>query len=143
VFHKILVPIDGSPNSYRGFQYAAELAERFGAEVTLIHVVENPSYAFAPEGGSVIPAEAFVNLEGFANELLQKRKKELAKKGVRADTLVRRGNPALEILNASKGFDLIVMGSKGMSRFKRLLMGSVSNMIVQSSDVPVLIVKPE
>ena len=49
----------------------------------------------------------------------------------------------MEILNASKGFDLIVMGSKGMSRFKRLLMGSVSNMIVQNSDVPVLIVKPE
>jgi nucleotide-binding universal stress UspA family protein len=105
-------------------------------------VVEDPSYAFAPDGGSVIPAEAFVNIEGFANDLLQKRKKELANKGVRADTLIKRGNPASMILKASKGFDLIVMGSKGMGTFKRLLLGSVSNTVVQSSKVPVLIVGP-
>lgn len=143
MFQKILVPIDGSPNSYRGLQYAVEVAKKFDAEITLIHVVEQPSYAFAPASGSVLPAEAFVELEGFAEELLQKSKRDLIEKGVRTNTLLKRGSPATEILRASKGFDLIVMGSQGLNRFKRLLLGSVSNSVVQSSDVPVLIVRPE
>jgi len=143
VFQKILVPIDGSPNSYRGLQYAVEIAKKFDAEITLIHIVEQPSYAFAPSGGSVIPAETFIEIEGFAEELLQERKGELTKQGVRTNTLLKKGNPAVEILRVSTGFDLIVMGSQGLSRFKRLLLGSVSNSIVQNSKVPVLIVRPE
>ncbi|MGD0396119.1 MAG: universal stress protein [Nitrososphaerales archaeon] len=140
---KILVPIDGSPNSYHGLQCAVELAKKLDVEITLIHVVEQPSYAFAPSGGSVIPAEAFVELEGFAEKLLQKRRKELTNEGVRTNTLLKRGSPADEILRASKGFDLIVIGAKGLSRFKRLLLGSVSNSVVQNSKVSVLIVRPE
>jgi nucleotide-binding universal stress UspA family protein len=143
VFQKILVPVDGSPNSYRGLQYAVEIAKKFDAEITLVHVVEQPSYAFAPSGGSVIPAETFVEIEGFAEELLQKRREELVKQGVRTNTLLKRGDPDAEILKASTGFDLIVMGSQGLSRFKRLLLGSVSNSVVQNSKIPVLIVRPE
>ncbi|MGP8124992.1 MAG: universal stress protein [Nitrososphaerales archaeon] len=143
VFQKILVPIDGSPNSYRGLQYAAEIAKKFDAEITLLHIVEQLSYAFAPSGGSVIPAETFIEIEGFAEELLQKRSGELIKQEVRTSTLLKKGNPAVEILRASTGFDLIVMGSQGLSRFKRLLLGSVSNSVVQNSKVPVLIVRPE
>jgi len=120
-----------------------ELAKKLDVEITLIHVVEQPSYAFAPSGGSVIPAEAFVELEGFAEKLLQKRRKELTNEGVRTNTLLKRGSPADEILRASKGFDLIVIGAKGLSRFKRLLLGSVSNSVVQNSKVSVLIVRPE
>jgi len=143
MFQKILVPIDGSPNSYHGLQYAVEIAKKFDAEITLIHVVEQPSYAFAPSGGSVIPAETFIEIEGFAEELLRERRDELIKREVRAKTLLKRGNPDVEILKASTGFDLIVMGSQGLSRFKRLLLGSVSNSVVQNSKVPVLIVRPE
>lgn len=141
-FQKILVPIDGSPNSYRGLQYAVEIARKFDAEITLIHVVEQPTYAFALGDANAIPAEAFVDLEGSAEMLLQERRDELIKEGVRAKTLLKRGNPAIEILTASTGFDLIVMGSNGLSRFKRLLLGSVSNGVVQNSKVPVMIVRP-
>jgi nucleotide-binding universal stress UspA family protein len=142
VFSKILVPIDGSPNSYRGLGYAIDVAKKYDAEVTLIHVMEEPLYVYGAMGGAVLPEEYFTNLKARAVELLAKRQKELMSKGVRTKTLLRRGNPSVQILRASRGFDLIVMGSKGLGRLRSLMLGSVSNSVVQQSKVPVLIVRP-
>jgi nucleotide-binding universal stress UspA family protein len=142
VFGRILVPIDGSPNSYKGLRYAIEIAKKFDAEITLIHVIEEPVYAYSDVAGGVVPARAFTELEEYADKLFAKRKKELAERGVRTNTLLKKGNPSYEILKASKGFDLIVMRSRGLGRFKRLFLGSVSNGVVQNSKVPVLIVRP-
>lgn len=143
MFRKILVPIDGSPNSYRGLQYAIDIAKTFHSEITLIHVVEEPLFFYAGMNAPIIPPKVFNDLEEYAQKLFLKRKKELNEKGVPTTTILRRGDPSVEILKASRGFDLIVMGSKGLSRFKSLLLGSVSNSVVQQSKVPVLIIKPE
>ncbi|MDG6904584.1 MAG: universal stress protein [Nitrososphaerota archaeon] len=51
MFKKILVPIDGSPNSYRGFEQAVDLAKKYGAAVKLLHVIEQPMYLYA--GGQI------------------------------------------------------------------------------------------
>ena len=143
VFTKILVPIDGSPNSYRGLKYATDIARKYGAEVCLIHVMEQPVYAYSAPGGIVLPAEYFTGMKGHAEALLARRKRELGSKGVKTTTMLRRGNASDQILRASSGFDLIVMGSRGLGRFKSLMLGSVSNSVVQRSKVPVLIVRPE
>jgi nucleotide-binding universal stress UspA family protein len=142
VFQRILVPVDGSPNSYRGLRYATELADKFGSQITLIHILEQPTYGYAPMS-TPIPGKYFADMERFAEELLQKRKKELVGKGLRTNALRRRGSPASEILKASKSFDLVVMGSRGLGRIPRLFLGSVSNTVVQNSKVPVLIVRPD
>ncbi len=120
-----------------------EIAKKFDAEITLIHVIEEPKYPYAPIYGTDTPDAVFTAVAESAQKLFRKRMKELKEKGVRANTLLKRGSPSDEILRASKGFDLIVMGSKGLGRFRRLLLGSVSNSVVQSSKVPVLIVRPE
>lgn len=140
---KVLVPIDGSPTSYRGLMCATSLAKKLGAEITLLHVVESPSYAFAPRGGSAIPPEAFARIEESADKLLQRRALELAEEGVKSQTLLKRGSPAKEILKASSGYDLIVMGRQGLSRLQRLMVGSVSNRVLEGSKIPVMIVEPE
>jgi len=142
VFAKILVPIDGSPSSYRGLRYAADIATKYGAEITLMHVVEQPIYAYSSPSGVMLPAEYFTGMREQAESLLAKRRKELMSKGVRVKTLLRRGSPAVQILKVSNGFDLVVMGSRGFGRFKSLVLGSVSNSVVQQSRVPVLIIRP-
>jgi nucleotide-binding universal stress UspA family protein len=143
MFKRILVPIDGSPDSYRGLRLAVDIAKEHESEITFIHVVERPVFFYAGMGNTIIPAEVYTGLEDHAKKLFSKRKKELTEKGVRTKTLLKRGDPAVQILKASRGFDLIVMGSRGLGRFKRYFLGSVSNSVVQQSKVPVLIVKPE
>ena len=143
VFKKILVPIDGSLNSYRGLGYATDLARKYGAEVCLIHVMEQPVYAYSAPSGILFPTEYFTGMKEHAEALLARRKRELVSKGVRTTTVLRSGSPSDQILKASKGFDLIVLGSRGLGRFKSLMLGSVSNTVVQRSTVPVLIVRPE
>lgn len=143
MFSKILVPIDGSPNSYRGLKYAIDVAKKYEAEITLIHVIEEPPYAYSAPSGIMLPAEYFTRIREHAVALLSKRKKELMSKGVRTKTIIRRGSPSVQILKASKGTDLIVMGSRGLGRLRSLMLGSVSNSVVQQSKVPVLIVRPE
>lgn len=85
-------------------------------------------------------------LDGSADEtsakILTDDKKEPKSKSVRTRTLLKRGSPSTEILKASKGFDLVVIGSRGFGRLRRLMLGSVSNSVVQQSKVPVLIVRP-
>ena len=69
---------------------------------------------------------------------------EIAKaRGVKAETMLVRGHPARAILDAAKakGTDLIVVGSRGLGGVKGLLLGSVSNAVVQNSKVPVMVVK--
>ena len=142
MFGKILVPIDGSANSYRGLQYAVNIAKEYGSAITLIHVVERPLFFYTGMGAPIIPAKVYNDLEDYAEKLFSKRKKELNDEGVPTTTMLRRGDPSVEILKASKGFDLIVMGSKGLGRFKSLLLGRVSKSVVQHSKIPVLIVRP-
>ncbi|MDG6902811.1 MAG: universal stress protein [Nitrososphaerota archaeon] len=143
MFRKILVPIDGSPDSFRGLRSAVGIAKKYDSEIALIHVVERSLFFYADSGMTMIPPDAYDNLEEYAEKLPQKRKRELGEKGIRTETLLKRGDPADQILKASKGFDLIVMGSRGLRRFQRLFLGSVSNSVVQQSRVPVLIVRPE
>jgi nucleotide-binding universal stress UspA family protein len=140
VFHKILVPIDGSPNSYRGLQYAIDIAKKYDAEVTLIHVIEPPSVVF-PE--VPIPQSYFTRMDEFTKGLFARRKQELESKGLKVKTLLVRGNATQQILKASKGFDLIVMGSKGYGTFRTFWLGSVASGVLNHSSVPVLVVRPE
>lgn len=142
MFAKILVPIDGSPTSYRGLRFAVDIAKKYEAEVTLMHVIEQPIYAYSSPSGIMLPADYFTGMKNQAEGLLAKRRKELKSKGVRVKTLLKRGSPSVQIVRASSGFDLVVMGSRGFGRFKSLVLGSVSNSVVQQSRVPVLLIRP-
>ena len=142
MFSKILVPIDGSPTSYRGLQCAVDVAKKYGAEITLMHVIEQPTYGFSGSVVPSIPEKVYADLERFSEELLAKRTRELTRMGVRTRTLVKRGNPSDEVLNVSRDFDLIVMGSRGVGGFKKLLLGSVSSKVAFEAPCTVTLVRP-
>lgn len=141
MFRRILVPIDGSPNSYRGLQHAVDIAKKYNAEITLIHVIETPAVVFETE--LPLPESYFSRMEANTRGLFAKREAELKSQGLKVKTILIKGNAIQEILRASKSFDLVVMGSKGYGGFRRFWLGSVASGVVNHCTVPVLIVRPE
>jgi nucleotide-binding universal stress UspA family protein len=143
LFTNILVAIDGSPNSYRGLEMAIDIAQKYEAKITLIHVVQRPTYWYASEGPILVDDDQESRELEEAKNLLLKRSEELKQKNVRLETLLVEGHPAEEILKASNGCDLIVIGSRGLGRFESLLLGSVASSVVSHAKKPVLVVRPE
>ena len=146
-FKKILVAVDGSTTADKGLDYAIDLAKKYESILTIMHVMNPPSIPYLIPGDAFnvpIPSttELKVILESEGNKMLLSRKKEAMKKDVEANTLLVFGDPAEEILNASKEYDLIVVGSRGYSRLQSLLLGSVSNKVCHYSKKPVLLIKP-
>ncbi len=135
---KILVPLDGSKNSFKGLNEAIYLARQCNATVTGLCVI--PLYT--------------INLGRLLTSLKQESEKEAKKFMLRAKTIsaqngivfyekILYGNEAWEITEFAsyKKFDLIVMSSRGMSAIKEAFLGSVTNMVVHRSKIPVLVVK--
>lgn len=141
MFSKILVPVDGSDNSFRALDAALLLSEKIGSEVTAIHVMEDIPVLH-------IQSEKLLRklIEDFKKEsqlILSKCSDRAAKKGLSLDTKLLQGNAGSTILDfcENKKFDVIVMGSRGMGKFKELVLGSVSSKVVHHSSCPVMIVR--
>ncbi len=141
MFSKILVPVDGSDNSHRALEAALLLSEKLGAKVTAIHVMED------------IPV-LHIQSEKLLRELLDAYKKEsqlilskcsdiATKKGLSISTKLLQGSPGSTIIDfcEKEKCDIIVMGSRGMGKFKELILGSVSSKVVHHSRCPVLVIR--
>ncbi len=141
MFTNILVPIDGSDNSYRALDAALLVSEKLGSDITVIHVMEE------------VPI-THIGSEKMLNELLEAYKKEnqdillkcseiANQKGLTIKTFLLQGNPASAILDYIKKekFDLVIMGSRGLGKFKELILGSVSSKIVHHSPCAVLLIR--
>jgi nucleotide-binding universal stress UspA family protein len=142
---RILVPVDFSPHSERALRYAARLAGWLGASVELVHVVDNPFASGAWTSEIYVPSlpQMLESLVADANKRLEALEKVVADQGVKVDTTVLEGQPALAIIDhASDGrFDLIVMGTHGRTGFSHAFMGSVAERVVRRAPCPVLTVR--
>lgn len=135
---KILVPLDGSDNSFRGLDVAIHMARESHATITGLYVV-----------GIVKPRtnEPITSLEklllDYAQKIMKKAKLRAAKKGILFFDSVSYGDDGQRIVDIAekKDFDLIVIGSRGMSAAKEIFLGSTSNYVLHKSKKPVLIVK--
>ena len=138
---KILVGIDGSEHSTRAIKFASEIARKFGSKITLAHVVVPPSYYYSSVENFWMPDEKIIDEEG--GKMLRNSLKKAETKGIDVKTVLLKGNAAEELSNLAndKLYDLVVVGSRGLSTFNRLLMGSVSDKVVRFSNCPVLVVK--
>ena len=139
MFDRILVPVDGSDYSFKAVKAAASIAEKYNSRVTLLYVVDvpvrNPHYS--PEM-SMIPERVIDDLEQEGKNILAKAAAEFKTKVI---DLVRVGHPAGEILNeAENGYDLIVIGSRGLGELKGFLLGSVSDRVSHHARCPVMII---
>ena len=140
MFSKILVGVDGSSYSDRALAFAIDLSKKYGASVTIIHVIASPLFAF--EGMVVAQPEKRLQEEG--KQILIKCKELARSMGVEVDTRLVTGHPAEEISRVAneEGYDLLVVGNRGLSRVKAFLLGSISERVTRFAKCPVLIVKP-
>ncbi len=133
---KILLGIDGSEGSYKAANYAADIAARAGATVTLMFVVSDQYTDRFNAKPTYTPKEEIMTGDRF-----NRAKAIMDEKKVTIDTVVEMGNPAQKILaQGERGYDLIVLGTRGLSAVREFMMGSVSSRVVQHSKVPVLVV---
>lgn len=147
---RILVPIDGSENAYRALSLAIDIATKYGAELLVIHVVQlDPNLAaFGVYGISI--AEDIVKMRDAAKREItpwfEKIKKEADASYVkmRSDIIVEYPLTLVGEISdyAEKNHvDLIVMGSRGRTGFKKLLLGSIASSVVTYAHCPVLVIK--
>lgn len=139
---KIMVPVDFSETSTRALPYAAALAEKFRAEVLLIHVIEPiPAYG----GFDYLPSTVIENQasEQAAEELLLRAQREAFPEKICTEVLVRSGSPFHEITRTAtrENVDLIVLTTHGLTGLKHVLMGSTAERIVRHAECPVLVVR--
>ena len=133
----ILICVDGSSNSNRATTFAANIAKKFDAKATLLFVVA-PSDHDMLAGKSTSMAE---EKRGFGEDRLKKAESILADAGVKYDHDIEFGHAAEKILLVSeRGYDLIVLGTRGLSAVRGFMMGSVSSQVSQHSKVPVVVV---
>jgi nucleotide-binding universal stress UspA family protein len=135
-FKRILVGVDGSDNSLRAVGIAAEIASLFRSEIMLLHVLQPSESAYYTGMPTTEEAE-----RAKGEERLYRAKAVCEEAGLVPELKVMLGNPAEAILDlAEDGYDLVVVGTRGMSALARFLMGSVSTRVVQFSNVPVMVV---
>lgn len=139
---KILMATDGSEHSEKTLDEAIKMAGSLGAEVTVITIMEDPP-SLAYMVPSELMAKAKESHEKSSRDILAKAENKLRQKGIAATTLLRSGHPADVICKvADEGkYDMIVIGSRGLSGITELLLGSVSNRVVHCAKTSVYIVK--
>jgi len=142
---RILVPVDGSDYCKKALDFAINLVKMYSAEMWLIHVA--PISATLLTGIGDAETEEYSNvddlLEKSGQEILNICLGEAKKQGVKAQTTLLRGHPGIKIVQYAKneGFNLIVLGSRGLSGLSRFLLGSVSDYVSDNAECPVFIVK--
>jgi nucleotide-binding universal stress UspA family protein len=135
---KILVPLDGSSNSFRGLDVAIQMARQCHATLTGLYVAE-----IVKPGISEPVSSLEKILLKHAQKIMKKAKLKAAKKGILFFDRVSYGDEEKRIVDVAekKNFDLIVIGSRGMGAAKEFFFGSTSNYVMHKSNKPVLIVK--
>lgn len=147
MFKKILVAVDGSEYAKRAEEYAIKLAKDEDGEITAI-TVGDISYIAVPAGidGTTMPqmtiAEAIENEKKNMEKILNEFKQTAEEENIKVNTIAKIGKPTTEIIEESeKGYDVIVIGSRGLTGIKRFFLGSVAEYVVRHSKIPVLVVK--
>ena len=138
---KILVPLDGSPESEKAFTFGLDLAEKYDARLVLAHVVDMNEKMTALDQVTMsgyVPSEILD--EGYR---LLSRSARKVPPHIRLDTMVRIGAPPQTLLSMAEdtGADLIVMGSRGLGAVRSIVMGSGSQYILHHARAMVTIVK--
>jgi nucleotide-binding universal stress UspA family protein len=139
---EILVPVDGSDTACRAARFAAELAQRMGAKVTLLHAYDAPTVAQL--GLHNLPKPQLeAALQHVARGSFDRALGAIGEIQVPVEERVVVGHPATEILAHihSQRPDLIVMGSRGLSPLRGRWLGSVSQAVLRMAEVPVTIVR--
>lgn len=153
MFSKVLVPIDGSEHSFKALEVAIEVAKRFGSKLTLLYVSSSSTIPLiAPEtpfiaSTPIANPSAFLSLREVesktAEELLNRAEGLARERGVEVEKARREGHAVREIVRVVKegGYELVVIGAKGTSGVRELLLGSVAEGVLRHAPCSVLVVR--
>lgn len=139
MYSSILVPTDGSEGAEVALEHAESLAESYGAEIHLLFVAD----VRTQNTGNMAP-NMIGELQETGEEAVESMKEKL-NKGIDVKTEVETGIPHREINEyvEEKDVDMIAMGTHGRTGLGRVLLGSVTEKVVRTSEVPVLTVGRE
>jgi nucleotide-binding universal stress UspA family protein len=142
---RILAPTDFSPSSDAALDYATMLAQRLGASLHVLHVIEEPDVAGG--WGSEIFVSELPRMREVAQQDAERRLRAIAaaneQSRLEMSTEIADGRAARTIVDIARRrqIDLIVMGTHGRSGFVRLLLGSVTEKVLRTASCPVLAVR--
>ena len=145
---RVLVAVDGSEYAKKAINAAVTLCKAVDAEMIAFHAIPVPRYSFTAESGGMYPfplTQYFASARKEAQGLVDDAVAIAKKSGITATGLV--ADPACSIVEAivqaasSHNIDLIVVGSRGLGGFKKLLIGSVSAAVVNHAHCSVLVVR--
>jgi nucleotide-binding universal stress UspA family protein len=137
MFRKILAAVDGSAQANAALQLAVDLAQQYDAALCIVHAFPHVSDLLGtPQYDHLLAARA-----AMGEALLGAARRQVGEVP-RVETQLIEGPPAPAILRVAHedGCDLIVLGSRGHGQIAGLLLGSVSSIVAQRADCPVLIV---
>ncbi len=139
---RILVPLDFSDHAQSVVDWAVHLASSHSSHVVLMHAYHLP-VEFQQMEGAYLPPDFWSNVKAESEQSLKRYAAPFEEAGVPFEIVVREGYPATAIEEEAErqDADLIVIGSRGLSGLRHLLLGSVAERVVQKAHCPVLTVK--
>ncbi len=146
-FKNILVPVDGSEFSMRALEYAVQIVKRFNSKLIALHVVPSSiRYDFFMSKKDYETNTPFNQVLQFAYMEAQKWFEEVREKidvEFTTDVIIAEESIVKEIIEYSEreNIDLIVIGTRGRTGFKKVFLGSVASGVLNFAHCPVLIVK--
>ena len=143
LFDKILLATDGSKSSLKAARVAVEMARTYNAELIVVHVVDDAILEEVARGFGKTVEEAGRVLEENGRKYMQEVERMAKEQWVKTDLVMPHGTPHEALLEVAeeKKAALIVMGKIGRRGPRRILMGSVTERVVDLAEVPVLVVK--
>ena len=137
---RFLVPIDGSENALRAVRLAGSLARAVGGKITLLHVFDMPSSVTLGMTG-LSESEVDAKRRQLEDAMFASAEREL--EGVHVERRRELGEPSEQIVRLSEGtgYDHVVIGSRGLSPLKEIVLGSVSERVARHAQCPVTLVR--
>ncbi len=139
MYDEILVPTDGSPASNAAIEHAIDLADRYGARLHALYVVDGAAYSTL-EAGSEIVIDALESEGEDATERVIRMAEDAGIEGV-STVVTGTAYRSITDYTADNDVDMIVMGTHGRRGLDRYLLGSVTERVVRTAEVPVLTVR--
>ena len=151
LFSKILIPIDGSEPSFHAARIAINIANKFNSEIIVLYVVVSPSKSeYANLTGLVTPKQI--------DMIIENAKEKARDWFLRIEDMIEEENPNIKVSTKviltgvavygeviqyadKENIDLIVLGTRGRSGFKKLLLGSTASWVITYANCPVLVTK--
>ena len=138
MFKNILIAVDGSECSHKALKCAKSIAERFEADLWIVHAFSNPVDFM----GYTDYEKLFAKRKAAAQAVLDDARQRLGGTSLVVNEELREGPEADSILKEAQKAkaDLIVMGTRGLGTLKGFLVGSVSRKVIHYADCPVMVV---